>query len=84
MMQATNRVGAHKGTDHICRSNVSKEILILLHPFNSPFSRTTLESRYQKGKTSLDLNEAREITGFWDAMASGGPYANNLYLTPDR
>jgi len=31
-----------------------------LHPFNSVFSSTTWVSRYQKGKTSLDLNEARD------------------------
>jgi len=31
-----------------------------LHPFNGLFSRTTWVSRYQKGKTSLDLNEARD------------------------
>jgi len=31
-----------------------------LHPFNGLFSRTTCVSRYQKGKTSLDLNEARD------------------------
>jgi len=30
---------------------------ILLHPFNGLFSRTTWVSRYQKGKTSLGLNE---------------------------
>ena len=30
------------------------------HPFNGPFSRTTRVSRYQKGKTNLDLNEARD------------------------
>jgi len=30
------------------------------HPFNGLFSRTTSVSRYQKGKTSLDLNEARD------------------------
>jgi len=29
------------------------------HPFNGFFSRTTWASWYQKGKTSLDLNEAR-------------------------
>jgi len=29
-----------------------------LHPFNGLFSRTTWASRQQKGKTSLDLNEA--------------------------
>ena len=33
-------------------------VLLLLHPFNGLFSRTTWLSRYQKGKTSLDLNEA--------------------------
>ena len=33
-------------------------LLLLLHPFNGLFSRTTWVSRYQKGKTSLDLNEA--------------------------
>ena len=32
----------------------------LLHPFNGLFSRTTSVSQYQKGKTSLDLNEARD------------------------
>ena len=32
----------------------------LLHPFNSLFSRTAWVSWYQKGKTSLDLNEARD------------------------
>jgi len=35
-------------------------LLLQLHPFNSLFSRTTCVSRYQKGKTSLDLNEARD------------------------
>ena len=30
-----------------------------LHPFNGLFSMTIWLSRYQKGKTSLDLNEAR-------------------------
>jgi len=32
----------------------------LLHPFNGLFSRTTWVSWYQKGKTTLDLNEARD------------------------
>ena len=31
-----------------------------IHPFNGLFSRTTWVSRYQRGKTSLDLNEARD------------------------
>jgi len=48
-------------------------VLGLLHPFNG------LYSRYQKGKSSLDLNKARD-DGVWDAVASAGPYANNLHL----
>ena len=35
-------------------------LLVLLHPFNGLFSTTTWVSRYQKGKTSLDLKEARD------------------------
>jgi len=37
--------------------------------------------RHRKGKTNLDFNESRD-----DAVvvASAGPHANNLYLTPDR
>ena len=53
-------------------------LLLLLHPFDGLFSRTTWVSRYQKSKTSLDLYEAK------DAVASAGPYANNLHLAPDR
>ena len=37
---------------------------LLLHSLNGLFSRTTWVSRYQKGKTSLDLNEARD-DGVW-------------------
>ena len=59
------------------------QLLLLLHPFNGLFSRTTLVSRYQKGKTSLDLNEAKD-DGVLDAVAAAGPQANNLLLAPDR
>jgi len=34
--------------------------LLLLHPFNGLFSRTTWVCWYWKGKTTLDLNEARD------------------------
>jgi len=34
--------------------------LLVLHVFKDFFSRTTWVSRYQRGKTSLDLNEARD------------------------
>ena len=43
-------------------------ITTILHPFIGLFSRTTWVSRYQKGKTSLDLNEARD-DGVWDGSA---------------
>ena len=45
------------------------------------FSRTARVSQYQKGKTSLNLYEARD---FGMAVASARPYANNLHLAPDR
>jgi len=61
---------------------IYNKLLILLHPFNGLFSRTTWVSQYQKGKASLVLNEARD-DGVWDAVASAGPYANNLHLAPD-
>ena len=35
-------------------------ILHYTHSFNGLFSRTTWVSRYQEGKTSLDLNDARD------------------------
>ena len=35
-------------------------LLLLLHPFDGLFFRTIWISRYQKGKTSLDLNEASD------------------------
>jgi len=35
------------------------------HPFNNSFSRTTRVSRYQKGKTNLDLMEARGSEWQW-------------------
>ena len=35
-------------------------LLLVLHPFNSLFSGTTLVSQYQKGKISLHLNEPRD------------------------
>ena len=39
-------------------------LLLLLHPFNGLFSKTTGASRYQKGKTSLYLTRD---DGVWDS-----------------
>jgi len=44
----------------------------------------TRVSWYQKGKTSLDLNEARDDGVLGMAVASAGPYANNLHVARDR
>jgi len=47
-----------------------------LQPFNDLFYWATWVRWYQKGKTRVDLSEM--------AVASAGPYANNLHLAPDR
>ena len=38
------------------------------HKFNGPLSRTTRVCRYQKGKTSLDLTEARDSEWQWHQL----------------
>jgi len=38
------------------------------HPFNGSLSRTTQVSRYQKGKTNLDLTEARDSEWQWHQL----------------
>ena len=58
--------------------------LQLLHPFKGLFSRTTWVSQFQKSKTSLDLNEARDHGVLGRQWHKIGPYANNLHLNPDR
>jgi len=40
--------------------NNGEWIIHSLHPFNGLFSRTTWVSRYRRGKTGLDLSEARD------------------------
>jgi len=42
--------------------------VLVLHLFNSLFSRTTWVSRYQKGKTSLDLNKTSKV--LWCSVIS--------------
>jgi len=38
------------------------------HPFNGPLSGTTQVSRYQKGKTILDFNEAIDSEWQWHQL----------------
>jgi len=53
------------------------ELLLLLHLFNSLF-----QDNLGTGKIKpVWISMRREMVGFWDAVASAGPYANNLHLT---
>jgi len=47
-----------------CSAYYASNAIYSTQPFNGVFSRTTWVSRYQKGKTSLDLNKARD-NGVW-------------------
>ena len=38
------------------------------HPFNSPLSRTSLVSRYHKGRTNLEFTEARDFGWQWHQL----------------
>ena len=49
-------------------------IMIMTIPFNGLFSRTTWVSQYEMGKTSLDLNEARDDGFFWCSDISWSIY----------
>ena len=42
--------------------------LLLLHPFNGPFSGNTRVSRYQKGKANLDFTKARVSEWQWHQL----------------
>ena len=59
--------------------------LLLVLPFNGLFSGTTWVSQYQKGKTSLDLNEARDDGGFgmtvafsWTICKQSAPHSRQI------
>ena len=47
-------------TSYFALSLMELDTTLLLHPFNGLFSRQAWVSRYQKGKTSLDLTEVRD------------------------
>ena len=61
-----------------------RDVLLLLHPFNSLFFRTVWVSWYQIGKTSLDLNEARDdgflgCTGIsWTICKQSAPHSRQI------
>ena len=45
------------------------------HTFNDPLSGTTQVSQYQKGKTNLDLTEARDSECQWHQLGHMHLYA---------
>jgi len=51
------------------------------HTFNGPLSGTTQVSWYQKGKTNLDLTEARDSEWQWHQP---GHTQINLHIAPDK
>jgi len=51
------------------------------HPFNGPLPRTTRVSQYHKGKTNLDLTEARDSEWQWHQQ---GHMQINLHIAPDK
>ena len=61
--------------------------LLLVHSFNGLFFRTTWASQYQKGKTSMDLNEARDdgvlgCSGIsWTICTQSAPHSRQ-FTTP--
>jgi len=73
-------VSRHQGVGGLLNlsANLQEKQLQLLHPFNGLFSRTTWVSQYQKGKTSLDWDDA--VLG---RLASAGPYPNNLHIATE-
>jgi len=51
-----------------CKSHTHRHTQTQTHTLNSPLSRTTRVSRYQKGKTNLDFTEARDSEWQWHQL----------------
>ena len=54
------------------------------HSFNGPLSRTTRVSRYQKGKTNLDLLKQETVSGSgisW-AICKSAPHSRQITMHP--
>ena len=59
---------AQCANDHWQQRSVILLCTAYTHPFNSPLSRTTRVSRYQKGITNLDFTEARDSEWQWHQL----------------
>ena len=45
---------------------------------------TVFNGLFSRKVKPLWIQMWQEMMEFWDAVASAGPYANNLHLAPDR
>ena len=79
----------HEGCNEGSQQSVVRRICELtrkklLRPFNGLFSRTSWVSWYQKGKTSLDLNEAKDdgVLGcsgiIWTICKQSAPHSRQI------
>jgi len=86
---ATNTTSTHCDSWLLCaiRIFLLTYLLLLLHPFNGLFSRTTWVSWYQKGKTSLNLNDGRDdgvlrCSGIsWTICKQSAPHIRHRQIT---
>ena len=68
-----------------CRTN-DRALYVLSygqpHPFYSPFSGTTRVSRYQKGKTNLDITEATDSEWQWHQLGhmKSAPHSRKITM----
>jgi len=51
-----------------CHASAQRIDITHTHPFNGHLSKTTSVSRYQKGKTNLDVTEARDSEWQWHQL----------------
>ena len=85
---AQNCISVHSSHSQSARLHDQQfncSLLLLLHPFNGLFSTTTCVSQQRKGKTSLDLNEARDDDGVlgcngisWNICKQSAPYSRQI------
>ena len=67
-LQKFNSCEKVTGPPTVCLINMGILLHAYVHPFNGPFSRTTRVSRYQKGRSNLDLTEARDSEWQWHQL----------------
>jgi len=62
------RSGGHDTSENVFAPVACQCLGTYTQTFNSPLSKTTRVSRYQKGKTKLDFTEARDSEWQWHQL----------------